>query len=275
MSGPDLASLPRIVAMAGEDLVELAREGYERGVREGIGAILPFTHEDIRIEESPGFIDTGTFHGHEGLLRLYGLFTEQFDDFRMAPVDVFAGSDDHVVVVVHLTGVAKQTRIPLKLESFHVHTVEEGKSSLMRVFLSRADAMQAAGLDDVSVVRKLYEAIPDRLTGLFELLDPDIEWHEWKALPNARVLHGHGELRPYLETLADGFERLEFEPNSFREVDGAVVAEVSFSGVAKQGSDEVSVEVVHVWELKGGRVARMRVFGTLDEALAEIQPHAA
>ena len=258
------------------DIVELVRDGYERGVREGIGAILPFTHEDIRIEESRGFIDAGTFQGREGVLKLYGLFTEQFDDFRMIPVAVFSGAGDHVVVVVHLTGVAKATRIPLQLESFHVHTMEQGKSRIMRVFLSRAEAMQAAGLDDVAVVRRLYEAVrPERLTELFEFLDRDIEWHEWQALPDPRVLHGHDELRPYLETLADGFASLEFEPHSFRQVDGAVVVEVRFSGVAKESGDEVSVEVVHVWELKDCRAVRMRVFGSLDEALAKVQPRAA
>lgn len=261
--------------MGKEDLVELAREVYERGVRQGISAILPFTHEDIRIDESGGFIDAETFHGHEGLLKLYGLFTEQFNDFRMIPVEVFSGAESNVVVVVHLTGVPKAAPIPLQLESFHVHTVEEGKSRVMRIFLSRAEAMQAAGLDHASVVRKLYEAIrPDGLTEVFEFLHRDIEWHEWKAIPNARVLHGHDELRPYLETLADGFESFEFEPNSFREVDGAVVVEVRFSAVAKQGCNDVSIEVVHVWELEGGRVLRMRVFGNLDEALAESQPRA-
>ena len=123
------------------------RQAYAAFAEGGAEGALPFLDEQIEIEESE-FPDTGTFKGHAAVLRLVSLFTETVDDFRVEPKDFIAGTDDRVVVVLNVIGIAKASRMPTDIPAYHVHTLRDGKSVLMRVFLDRVKALDAAGLSE-------------------------------------------------------------------------------------------------------------------------------
>ena len=129
-----------------QENVERLRAGYAAYIERGAEALLPFVDEEIEIDESPEFPDTGSFSGHDGVRRLVALFTDNFDDFGMEPEDFIEGTQGRLVVALKVGGTAKMSRMRLETRSYHVHTMRNGKSVRMRIFLNPDDALEAAGL---------------------------------------------------------------------------------------------------------------------------------
>ena len=55
---------------------------------------------------------------------------------------------DRVVAVMHETATMRQTGVPLDRELAQLWTVSAGRASFLRVFKTKAEALEAAGLDD-------------------------------------------------------------------------------------------------------------------------------
>ena len=124
------------------------RRAYAAYAEEGAEGFLPFADAQIQIEESEEFPDTGTYKGHDGVRKLIALFTDTFDDFRMEPQTFIEGTEERVVIAVKVTGTAKASGIPVEIRPFHVHTLRDGRSIHMRVFLDESNALAAAGLSE-------------------------------------------------------------------------------------------------------------------------------
>jgi len=98
------------------------------------------------LEESGMFPDVRTFVGRTGLVSVFGLYMDTFDDFKVEAQEFLEGAAGRVVVVVRLSGVAKASRVPTELRSFHVHTLRDGRIARVLIFLDRQQALEAAGL---------------------------------------------------------------------------------------------------------------------------------
>jgi ketosteroid isomerase-like protein len=126
--------------------VEIARQTYEALNRLGPEGVFPFMDADVETVESPEFADTGSFHGHDGFARVHKQFTDQFDEFYVEPEE-FIDAGDKVVGCARLRGKGKLSGIDIDLLAYHVMTVNAGKIVRLDVFLDRAQAMAAAGLE--------------------------------------------------------------------------------------------------------------------------------
>jgi ketosteroid isomerase-like protein len=128
-----------------QENAEVVLRGYAERARKGVEGVLDFMHPDIEVEESPQFPDTGTYRGHDGVRKLHGLFTEQFDPFEMHVEDIRA-TGDKVWVALRVGGIGRRSGAPMYVPSFHVLTMKRGKADRLQVFLDRDDALEAAGL---------------------------------------------------------------------------------------------------------------------------------
>ena len=114
---------------SGEDLLPVIREG---------------TDPDLVVEM--GVLE-GTFHGPEGFKDFIEGQLAIIQDLRSDP-DEFIDAGDRVVVPFRLSGRARKTGIPIEYDYVHVWTFRGEKAVLLRLYASKANALEAVGLSE-------------------------------------------------------------------------------------------------------------------------------
>jgi len=131
-----------------QENVQLAREYFAAFNAGGLGATEDLRHPEIEAFDPPDFPDAGRYVGEVAVRELVENYLElgwdgQFHD----PEFLDAGSE--VAVVWQMTGQsAHGGGFPLEATMVHVCLFEDGKLRRIRQFLSRAEALEAAGLSE-------------------------------------------------------------------------------------------------------------------------------
>ena len=132
-----------------ESNVEVVREGlaaFARGDVEGMRALV---HPDIVTVRTPPFPDPQTYHGIEGVLRMYADWTADFKDFAMHTGE-FTDAGDRVVVEVFQRGEGRASGAVVEGHFWFVYTVTGGRVARLDAFATRSAALQAAGLPGIA-----------------------------------------------------------------------------------------------------------------------------
>jgi ketosteroid isomerase-like protein len=87
----------------------------------------------------------GTFHGREGLRQFVEGQVALFEDLRCDPEE-FIEAGDQIVVPMCLSGKARRSGLPFVYHAIHVSNVQGGKATRLRLYESRAKALEAVGL---------------------------------------------------------------------------------------------------------------------------------
>ncbi len=131
--------------MASEN-VQTAERAFAALAEGGVGAMLPFVHEDFEMTTPPDLAsEPGVYEGHAGLRRWWDSFYEAMDEVR---VDANRIEDlgDELVVSFRITARGRSTGLEVVQEAAGLCTVEDGKAKRIRFFATRDDAVKAAGL---------------------------------------------------------------------------------------------------------------------------------
>src|SRR5450759_77698 len=89
----------------------------------------------------------------------------------------------------------------------------------------------------------------------------DIEWYEAAGLPYGGPHHGGEALAPpVFRPLAGDVEGFAVVPEEFMGSGGTVAAVVRYTGTGKATGKTLDLPVVHVWDIRDGKVARFRQF---------------
>jgi ketosteroid isomerase-like protein len=140
------------VAAATYASIEVIQEAHEKG---DFGEFLPAAEAIlssdvvVRALEDSDFPDTGTgeWHGHEGFMQFAAGQTEGFGEMSIEPQE-FIDAGDKVVVPMEFGGRARHTGIEVKFAFVHLLTIRDGKVARLDVYVSKAEALQAAGLSE-------------------------------------------------------------------------------------------------------------------------------
>jgi ketosteroid isomerase-like protein len=115
---------------------------------------------------------------------------------------------------------------------------------------------------NVEVVRALYAAFgKGDVPAVLGLMAEDIEWHEAEGLPYGGVYHG-GEavaenvFGPITQDVAD----FAVTPEEFVASGDTVAVVARYTGTGNGTAKSLDVPVVHVWDIRGGKLARFRQF---------------
>ena len=136
-----------------QENVERARRAYaalKDAYRSGdVNDLLPIAEEmwdpAIVLRTADTFVESGEWHGYEGLLRFTSDQMQAFERMWIEPEE-FIDAGDVVVVPVRFGGRARHTGIDVEFSYVHVLTVQNGKTVRIDVYESKAQALQAAGL---------------------------------------------------------------------------------------------------------------------------------
>ena len=136
-----------------QENVERARRAYaalKDAYRSGdVNDLLPIAEEmwdpAIVLRTADTFVESGEWHGYEGLLRFTSDQMQAFERMWIEPEE-FIDAGDVVVVPVRFGGRARHTGIDVEFSYVHVLTVQNGKTVRIDVYESKAQALEAAGL---------------------------------------------------------------------------------------------------------------------------------
>ena len=126
--------------------------------------------------------------------------------------------------------------------------------------------------ENVETVQRAVDAWnADDLDAFLAVLDADIEWHpsiEPGLEGKATIYHGHdGVRRAWREYRGEAWERLTNRPDELRDLGESVLVLGHLDLTARATGIEFSQEVGEVFDLRAGRIVRIRDFLTHAEAL--------
>jgi ketosteroid isomerase-like protein len=131
-----------------EQNVEVIRQAFDAYTRGDIDTVLALCAEDIVITQAPEVPGVPPQQrGHEGVLEAFGLWPEQWDDYRAEIKRIVADPGDYVVVATHQSGRGKQSGVEVEAEFVFTFAVRDGKIAEWRIFIDEEQALAAAATE--------------------------------------------------------------------------------------------------------------------------------
>ena len=127
-----------------EDNVEVVRAMYDAFNRGDTDAILELADPTVSVEDH-GVIDGTSYEGREGVIRFLAFTADAFQASSVELEELLATGDEIVAVVV-LRGEGPLSRVPLEGRFTHVWQIAGGLVRRLRVYATKQEALQAAGL---------------------------------------------------------------------------------------------------------------------------------
>jgi ketosteroid isomerase-like protein len=129
----------------------------------------------------------------------------------------------------------------------------------------------------IEVVRGMYEAFGSGdVPAVLGAMAADIEWHEAEGMPYGGVYHGPDEVAqsvfgPQIEDIPD----FALAPEQLIASGDTVAAVVRYTGTGKATGRALNLQVVHVWDVRDGKIARFRQFADTAKYLEVVPAEAA
>ena len=127
------------------DKIRAGFDAFNRGDFEGMVADLSPDFEYIPSGLLPDTEDS--YRGRDEFKRFMGWLVDQFDDARVEAHE-FIDADDKVFLSMTNRGRGKASGVETSWTFWFVWTFRDGKAVRGQTFLSRADALEAAGLSE-------------------------------------------------------------------------------------------------------------------------------
>jgi ketosteroid isomerase-like protein len=128
--------------------------------------------------------------------------------------------------------------------------------------------------ENVELVRRLYRYFNGGATGFA----PDL-WHEDAEIRPAliggghlegAVYRGHDGVSEFVAMQAETWESVTAEPVGIRDLGTYLLVETRLRAVGRASGIELTDVTWNVWEIRDGKVARLRIFTELEEALETV-----
>jgi uncharacterized protein len=131
--------------MSGEN-VEIVRQALEKWNRGDYEPTLEALDPEIEWQVPPGIvIGQEVYRGREEVQRGFAEWLAAWDTYRFEPKEML-DHGDHVLVGGMQIGRGRGSGVEVRLSTFSVFTLRDGKVTRHRAFRDRTDALEAAGL---------------------------------------------------------------------------------------------------------------------------------
>jgi uncharacterized protein len=126
--------------------------------------------------------------------------------------------------------------------------------------------------ENVEIVRRGYEHFNRRGEVDYSVLDPEIVYDLSRRTFDPLVFRGHEGVREFLRLIWEQWASRRMEPRDLIDAGDNVVASVRLVGVGRQSGVETMANAAHVWTFRDGKIVRLTVFQTMEEALEAVGP---
>jgi ketosteroid isomerase-like protein len=132
-----------------QENVEIVRDAAAAFNRGDLDAWLQYWTDDIDFRAAEGAPDDhGPINGKDALRAFAQDWLDTFDDFRGEPVELIDAGEDTVIAVIRISGRAKLSGVETDLTYAELSTLRDGKIARGRQYFTRAEALEAAGLQE-------------------------------------------------------------------------------------------------------------------------------
>jgi ketosteroid isomerase-like protein len=104
--------------------------------------------DDYEWITDPPLDGRSVWRGREGFVEFMRTWTEDFEDWSIHVERWIDAGDDRVVALTHQSATGKGSGVPVELNLAQVYELEDGRMIRARNYLSHADALEAAGLQE-------------------------------------------------------------------------------------------------------------------------------
>jgi ketosteroid isomerase-like protein len=120
---------------------------------------------------------------------------------------------------------------------------------------------------DLDAIRQGYEHF--NRTGQVDLsqFDPEAEFDATGRVFDRAVYRGREQIREYFAKLGEVWERQVLKPQEFVEIGDKIVVPVMITTVGKGSGIETTANAAHVWTIRDGKVRRLQILQTREEAI--------
>jgi len=123
--------------------------------------------------------------------------------------------------------------------------------------------------DNVETVRRAIEAFSRGDADTFAgLTTPELEWKTGLGAVEGEVFHGHDGVQTYFTRLSGAWEEFRFLIDEARDLGATVLVLGRLEGRSRSGGVPVDSPVGAVWDLRDGKVWRLRAYLDPQEAIA-------
>ena len=121
----------------------------------------------------------------------------------------------------------------------------------------------------VEIIRRAFEALNSGGTEPFlDFVHPEFEATTPPHLgAEPGTFRGHDGVRRYFDSFSESMDDIRLEADTFHDFADRVVVEMTLKARGKSTGIEVGQPLVQVWEIRDGKVFRLKNFATMDEAV--------
>jgi uncharacterized protein len=118
-----------------------------------------------------------------------------------------------------------------------------------------------------AVVERAYAALnAGDVDAFMAALHAEAEWHWPPGVADTGVYRGAEEIRRALAVWMESWVSFRMDPEELLERGAAVLVVVRYTGRGRTSGLPIDQAVAHLWELRGHRAVRLRMFGDVDKA---------
>ena len=130
-----------------QENVETVRRAWEAGLHHDNTLALSLYHCEVTGETTIALDSPTTYRGVDGMREFWRNALSVFTGFT-STVEEWIDAGDDVVAVLRWEARGKQSGVPVVKREAHVWTIRDGKLWRLRVYESRAAALEAVGLEE-------------------------------------------------------------------------------------------------------------------------------
>jgi len=130
-----------------QENVEIVKANYQAFASRGLDGWMEQFADDVEYRAPEGSLDDiGPIHGKTALRAWLQQWMDMFEGFWFEALEFIDAGEDQVVVVERFGGRAKISGIETEQTEAVVSTIRDGKIARCREFMTRNEALEAAGL---------------------------------------------------------------------------------------------------------------------------------
>lgn len=124
---------------------------------------------------------------------------------------------------------------------------------------------------NVEIVKRAIDAFSSGDADAFAALTtPDLEWKTGLAAIEGEIFRGREGIDTYFERLSGAWDQFRFLADEFRDLGDVVLVFGRLEGRGRGGGVPVVSPVGAAWDLRGGRIWRLRAYLDHGEALKAV-----
>ena len=261
-----------------QENVEIVKEFAQRFAAGGSVSRQYFDSEIVWDTSASGMPSAGVYHGLQGVRRFWRDWLEPWEDYEI-DYSEYIDAGDAVVLVFRQAGTGRGSGIRIEREFFGVWYLKDSKVVRFRLFESRGQALEAAGLSERAMSQENVEPFAKAVRAgqrafnegdfeaAFDGLAPDVEWHSGAWVLDAGLLKGRDAVISHFVKVRDAGD-WQVDAVEFTHV-GEACFIVHQRGRLEGRTTKIqgAMDFFQVWEIGAdGLVARVREYESREDA---------